>query len=92
MANRSPCFFYAPTWDFPPGGPIKLGNVIASFKTPELPLYTAKLLNEDEAYSTEKLAVKFSYEKLREGKFSILTRFMSFLGVGIDASPSGSKR
>ncbi|KAH8781281.1 hypothetical protein F5883DRAFT_539802 [Diaporthe sp. PMI_573] len=91
MANRVPCFFYAPTWDFPPGGPIKLGNVIASVKTPELPLYTAQLLAKDELYSTEKRGVDFSYEKLRDGRFSIVTRIMSFLGVGFDVSPSGSK-
>jgi hypothetical protein len=91
MANRVPCFFYAPTWDFPPGGPIKLGNVIASVKTPELPLYTAQLLAEDELCSTEKRGVEFSYEKLRDGRFSIVTRIMSFLGVGFDVSRSSSK-
>lgn len=92
MANRIPCFFYAPTWDFPPGGPIKLGNVIASVKIPELPLYTTQILAEDETYSTEKRTVEFSNEKLREGRFSIFTRFMSFLGIGVDLSPSRSKR
>lgn len=92
MANRIPCFFYAPTWDFPPDGPIKLGNVIASVKTPELPLCTAQPLAEDDVYSTEKRTVEFSYEKLREGRFSILTKFLSFLGVGVDVSPSRSKR
>ncbi|KAJ0108958.1 hypothetical protein J7T55_005505 [Diaporthe amygdali] len=91
MANRIPYFFYAPTWDFPPGGPIRLGNVIASVKTPELPLYTAQLLTEDKLYSTEKRAVEFSYEKLRDGRFSIVTRIMTFLGIGFDVSPSGSK-
>ncbi|KAL1860722.1 hypothetical protein Daus18300_009065 [Diaporthe australafricana] len=90
MANRVPCFFYAPTWDFPPGGPIKLGNVIASVKTPELSLYTAQVA-EDETYSTEKRGVEISDDKLRDGKFSILTKMMSFLGVGVDVSPSGSK-
>lgn len=92
MANRVPCFFYAPTWDFPPGGPIKLGNVLASVKTPELPLYTARLPAEDEVFSTEKRQVEFSLEKQREGKFSIVTRFLSFLGVGVDVGTSGSRR
>lgn len=92
MANRMPYFFYTPTWDFHPDGPIKLGNVLTSIKSPELPLYTAQLLAQDEKSSTEKRQVEFLYEKLREGKFSILTRFLSFLGVGVDMSPSGSRR
>ncbi|OIW32351.1 hypothetical protein CONLIGDRAFT_699045 [Coniochaeta ligniaria NRRL 30616] len=91
MANRVAYFFYAPTWDFTPGGPIKLGNVLASVKTPELPLYTAQLPAENELFSTEKRQVEFSYEKLREGKFSIVTRFMSFLGIGFDVGTSGSR-
>ncbi|ENH75406.1 hypothetical protein FOC1_g10002966 [Fusarium oxysporum f. sp. cubense race 1] len=32
MANRDFFYFYAPTWDYPPEGPIKLGNVISSVK------------------------------------------------------------
>ncbi|KAF6812643.1 hypothetical protein CSOJ01_05062 [Colletotrichum sojae] len=35
MANRERYFFYAPTWDYPPNGPIKLGNVIPSVKKPQ---------------------------------------------------------
>jgi len=92
MANRVPFFFYAPTWDFPPDGPIKLGNVLVSPKTPELPLHTARLSPEDEVFSTEKRQVEFSHEKLREGQFSILTKFLSFLGVGVDVTASRSKR
>lgn len=92
MANRVPFFFYAPTWDFPPDGPIKLGNVLASLKTPEMPLHTTPLLIEDEALSTEKHEVEISTEKLREGKFSIITKFLSFLGVGVDACAGGSTR
>ena len=91
MANRVPCFFYAPTWDFPPDGPIKLGNVLGSLKTPELPLHTASLPADNEVFSVEKRQVQFSYEKLREGRFSIFTRFMSFLGVGIDAGIERSR-
>ncbi|KAG7289310.1 hypothetical protein NEMBOFW57_005677 [Staphylotrichum longicolle] len=91
MANRVPFFFYAPTWDFPPDGPIKLGNVLTSFKTPELPLYTAPPPTSDEVFLTEKRQVEFSHEKLREGQFSILTKFLSFLGAGVDLSASRSK-
>ncbi len=84
MANRVFYFFYAPTWDYPPEGPIKLGNVLASIKTPESPLFTAPPPGPSDVYSTEKTEVEFSEEKLREGQFSILTKFLSFLGFGVD--------
>ncbi|OCK74585.1 hypothetical protein K432DRAFT_338800 [Lepidopterella palustris CBS 459.81] len=84
MANNVFYFFYAPTWDYPPEGPIKLGNVITSIKKPEWPLYTAPLPTDSEVFSSGKSHVEFSKEKLRAGKFSILTKFLSILGVGVD--------
>lgn len=89
MANRTPYFFLAPTWDFPPPptGPIRLGSVITSLKTPERALYTPPPSTNLNAFSTEQKRVVFSAEKLRAGQFSIFTRFLSFvLGVGVDAS------
>ena len=89
MANQTRYYFLAPTWDFPPPlvGPIRLGNVIASLKTPERALFTPLSSTDLNAFSTEQHNVTFSTEKLRSGQVSILTRFLSFvLGVGIDAS------
>lgn len=86
MSNRVFYYFYAPTWDYPPDGPIKLGNVLMSIKTAENPLFTAPLPSEEEVFSRNKNDVEYSVEKLRGGKFSILTKFLSFLGVGVDAS------
>ncbi|KAI0850771.1 hypothetical protein F5Y00DRAFT_260221 [Daldinia vernicosa] len=84
MANRTSYFFYAPTWDYPPNGPIKLGNVLTSLKKPERPLYTAAPLVDADVFSSEKSQVEFSREKLNSGQFSIVTKFLSFLGVGVD--------
>ncbi|KAI0101216.1 hypothetical protein F4814DRAFT_108471 [Daldinia grandis] len=84
MANRTSYFFYAPTWDYPPNGPIKLGNVLTSLKRPERPLYTATPLADADVFSSEKSQVEFSREKLNSGQFSIVTKFLSVLGVGID--------
>jgi hypothetical protein len=92
MANPVFYFFYAPTWDYPPEGPIKLGNVITSIKTPEQALYTAPLPTGSEVFSSEKSHVEFSKEKLRGGKFSILTKFLSILGVGVDMGANWEKR
>ncbi|KAI1488414.1 hypothetical protein F5X96DRAFT_83541 [Biscogniauxia mediterranea] len=88
MANRTPYFFLAPTWDFPPppAGPIQLGSVITSVKRPERPLYTAPPPTESEVFCSEKRHFTFSTEKLRAGRFGIFTRFLSMvLGVGADA-------
>ncbi|UPK95689.1 hypothetical protein LCI18_006624 [Fusarium solani-melongenae] len=84
MANRDFFFFYAPTWDYPPGGPIKLGNVITSVKNPHRPLFCSPPPEESDVFRTEKKTVQYTKEKLRRGKFSILTKFLSVLGFGID--------
>ncbi|KAJ5494664.1 hypothetical protein N7463_010751 [Penicillium fimorum] len=88
MAKQTPYYFYAPTWDIPPPptGPIQLGNVLTSLRTPDQPIYTATLPNSDsDVFSSEKKNVTFSRERHRGGNFSILTRFMAaVLGVGVD--------
>src|SRR2546423_8662163 len=92
MANNVFYFYYAPTWDWPPEGPIKLGNVLTSIKKPEQPLYTTPLPTASEVFSSEKTELEYSKDKLREGKFSILTKFLSILGVGIDVSANWKNR
>ncbi|RSL76624.1 hypothetical protein CEP51_009796 [Fusarium floridanum] len=84
MANRDFFFFYAPTWDYPPDGPIKLGNVITSVKNPHRPLFCSPPPEDSDVFKTEKKSVQYTKEKLRRGKFSILTKFLSVLGFGID--------
>ncbi|KAL7917440.1 hypothetical protein ACQKWADRAFT_325756 [Trichoderma austrokoningii] len=84
MANITCYYYFTPTWDFPPNGPLQLGNVLMSVKKPERALYTAPLLNATEIITSEKSRVEFSREKLKAGKFSIFTRFINFLGLGVD--------
>jgi hypothetical protein len=83
MANRQYFFFYAPTWDYPPGGPIKLGNVITSVKKPERRLHCAPP-DASGVFSTEKKSVEYTKDKLRSGKLSILTKLSGVLGFGVD--------
>ncbi|KAI0405373.1 hypothetical protein F4802DRAFT_180071 [Xylaria palmicola] len=88
MANRTPYFFLAPTWDIPapPSGPIQLGNVITSLKAPERPLHRGPSPHSD-VFSSSQTRVVFSAEKLRAGKFGIFTRFLNLvLGLGVDAT------
>ncbi|KAL6400132.1 hypothetical protein AUP68_15825 [Ilyonectria robusta] len=54
MANNVYYLYYAPTWDWPPEDPIKLGNVLMSVKKPEQPLHTAPLPTVDEIFSSDK--------------------------------------
>lgn len=91
MANHQYFFFYAPTWDYPPGGPIKLGNIIASVKTPHRPIHYAPLEGVDIS-STKKGTTEYTKEKFRGGKFSVLTKFLSVLGLGIDVGAEVDKR
>ncbi|KAK6206545.1 hypothetical protein LQW54_007615 [Pestalotiopsis sp. IQ-011] len=84
MADRQKFFFYAPTWDYPPNGPIKLGNVLSSVGTPQRPLICMPPEDDNDIFSTLKTNAEYAQEKLVSGKFSILTKFLSTLGFGID--------
>ncbi|SPJ79063.1 uncharacterized protein FTOL_07454 [Fusarium torulosum] len=84
MANRKICYFYTPTWDYSPESPIKLRNVISSVKRPHLPLFTAPPLDKTGIFTTEKKSAEYTKEKLRSGRFSILTKFLSVFGFGVD--------
>lgn len=59
-----------------------------SVKKPERPLYTAPLPSATEIITTAKSQVEFSRERLKAGKFSILTLFMKSIGLGIDIAAS----
>lgn len=88
MANQIPYYYFAPTWDFPPNGPLQLGNVLMSMKKPERPLFTASLPSATEIITSEEGQVDFTLEKLKAGKFSILTRFVQFIGLGVEIAAS----
>ncbi|KAJ4003172.1 hypothetical protein NW752_011654 [Fusarium irregulare] len=84
MANREATYFYAPTWDNPPDGPIKLGNVISSVKEPHRPRFYCPPSDESDLNKLEKKSVQYTKEKSKSGRFSILTKFLSIFGFGVD--------
>jgi hypothetical protein len=92
MANHVYSYFYAPSWDYPPDGPIKVGNVITSILKPEQPLFTAPYPSDGEMLLSEKKVVEYTKEKLRAGKFGILTKFLSILGFGVDFGVDWERR
>lgn len=59
-----------------------------SVKKPERPLYIAPPPNATDLITTERSQVEFSREKLKAKNFSILTRFIKFIGLGIDVAAS----
>lgn len=61
-------------------------------KEAEQPLHKAPLPTTDEIFSSDKYEVEYSKEKLREGGFSILTAFLSILGVGVDVGADWKHR
>ncbi|OPB38931.1 hypothetical protein A0O28_0020370 [Trichoderma guizhouense] len=85
MANNQSLFFYAPTWDYPPNGPIKLGNVITSVKKPERPLHCVPPLDSD-VFSTKKMSVEHTKDQQQNERFSILVRFFSIFGLNVRVS------
>lgn len=90
MANSTKTYFLAPSWDYPPDGRIRLGNIITS------PLKAAQPLNfssrkepkQDELILSDKVGTQWTREKQRDGKYGVWTTFLSFLGLGVDASIS----
>lgn len=85
MANNQNLFFYAPTWDYPTDGPIKLGNVITSVKKPERPLHCAPPTDSN-VFSTKKTNVKHTKDEAQNEKFSILVKFFNILGLDVQVS------
>ncbi|KAH8699352.1 hypothetical protein GQ44DRAFT_632845 [Phaeosphaeriaceae sp. PMI808] len=92
MASEIPEYFLPRNWDYPPNGPIKLGNVLTSLKEPHRPLATikpdpAKIIN------LPKELVEIETGKSKSGGFSILTTFLSgLLGLGVDTGVDVEKR
>lgn len=91
MANIEREYYFAPTWDYPPGGPIKLGNIISSVKKPHRPLATLEPTATD-LITTQKSSVTYSDERSKSGEFSLLTKFLSFLGIGVDVGVGRENR
>ncbi|KAL7940992.1 hypothetical protein V8C42DRAFT_201576 [Trichoderma barbatum] len=85
MANNQKLFFYAPTWDYPPNGPIQLGNVITSVKRPERPHHRVPPADSD-VFTTKKTSVEYTDDQLQNKNFSILVKFFSVFGLNIHVS------
>ncbi|KIW33856.1 uncharacterized protein PV07_00672 [Cladophialophora immunda] len=87
MANQQKKYFYPPSWDYPPGGPIALGNIITSPRDPVPPLVAvAPHELPDVTKLAGKTKVEWTHERATTGAFGIYTKFLQQIaGVGVDA-------
>lgn len=95
MANIKHTYNICPTWNFPPDGPIQLGNVLWDYKLPHEPLSRpdAARLATQRAWSTTKDGYSYSPEKKKDWRLSFATKLLSnILGVGVDVSLGSSNR
>ena len=91
MANAIKTYFLAPTWDYPPNGPIALGNIIAKPSNPAQPLNATDRLPipiNSLIEPTFKTDWEWVKDKLREGKIGIWARFLEALGIKVDVGVS----
>jgi hypothetical protein len=92
MASDIPEYFLPRNWDYPPNGPVKLGNVLTSLKEPHRPLATIK------PDPSRVIALPKSLATIESGKenskgLSVFTTFLSgLLGLGIDAEVDVERR
>ncbi|KAM7197505.1 hypothetical protein V8F20_006650 [Naviculisporaceae sp. PSN 640] len=94
-ANLKRTYFLAPTRDYPPNGPIALGNLIKSPRTPEYPLNdpfspTVQKLAASAHVSTETDATRSSSSSVTL-RPSVWASFLSSLGttMGQNGAPLG---
>ncbi|KUJ11428.1 uncharacterized protein LY89DRAFT_570837, partial [Mollisia scopiformis] len=81
-------YFLAPTRDSPPSGPIFLGAIIKSPRSPELSLNskTSLLLKPLEIHETSTTDTTRQLYRDSKGKVGIWAEFLSGLPLGLDAS------
>ncbi|KAH7025647.1 uncharacterized protein B0I36DRAFT_386073 [Microdochium trichocladiopsis] len=101
LAVEGPLFksyFLTPSWDYPPDGPLKLGNIIISPVQPvpalvSVPISTGRLTETGPSSSpreslnvgfrSTKQNVSWSREKQLSGQFGVWTSFLQFVGVNV---------
>lgn len=77
MANQTKQYFLAPSWDYPPNGPIALGNIIVSPSRPVPALVTAASADGSEGLiSSTKQGVEWQNGKTNAHRFGIWTKLL----------------
>lgn len=93
MTNETKQYFLAPSWDYPPCGPIALGNIIVSPLQPVPPLITTDDHNivPEGLITSNKHGVEWVRETTRAHKFGIWTKFIEIIGLNVRLDISSGK-
>ena len=92
MASTVPEYFLPRNWDYLPGGPIKLGNVLTSLKEPHRPIVTVQP-DADAIVTSSKDLVAIETENAKSGGVTFVTTFLNaLLGAGVDVSTDVEQR
>lgn len=88
MGSQPKTYYLAPTRDCPPSGPIALGNVILSPRSPEVSLCDPKsefLLDlVKDSFTTTEIGTSRTVKNERNISPNVFAKFMSFSGIGGD--------
>lgn len=91
MANEIKNYFLAPSWDYPPNGPIALGNIVEAPDEIVPPLYAHTPTDTDPpVIASSKYGVDWSRAKSNEGSFGVWAKFLQFLGLGVDVGANST--
>lgn len=84
MASEKPEYFLPRNWDYPPNGPIKIGNVFMDVKEPHKPVALVKP-DDDMLIQATKTSAEIESGQVKSGGVTVTTTFLgSLLGVGVD--------
>jgi hypothetical protein len=91
MSNQVKQYFLAPSWDYPPGGAIALGNIIASpaRAVPAVATAASAATGQEEGLiASTKHGVEWEKGKTRAHKFGIWTKLLvASLGLPLFIPP-----
>ncbi|KAL2150976.1 hypothetical protein VTH82DRAFT_6074 [Thermothelomyces myriococcoides] len=101
MANQVKQYFLAPSWDYPPNGPIALGNIILSPSRPVPPLFNAATMaaktttihnKTQPVFSTTKHQVEWTRDRASTHAFGVWAKFVESLGVSLGFETARAER
>lgn len=85
MSHAQKTYFLAPSWDYLPDGPIKLGNIITGPSKAAQPLNVGtRLAPSNVLLPSFKSGVRWTRSNQQDGKYGVWTKFLSSLGIGVD--------
>lgn len=92
MAATDPEYFFPPNWEYFPGGPIRIGNVITSRKKPHDPLVSVKPEGGTVVTVSKTSTQLESDKKSSRGASVEAMPFSGLVGIGMSVSLNIQKK